>query len=166
VDVFLSERRYTEAAVIFFEQACAETEVCPQVVTTNKTACYPPALQRVLLEADRLTGKIVQQRIERNHGHLKRRVGSMRWLKTDQSAGLLCRAQGFIHNMQDGIYEWDHTPGDPRIPRAPPPRPGLGRTHPGVASGVAVHWRPRANTPSDISALVRSAQPNSTRSGQ
>jgi transposase-like protein len=82
VDVFLSERRDTEAAVTFFEQALAETGVCPSVVTTDKAACYPLALERVLPEAEHVTGKLVQQRIERDHGHLKSRLRSMRWFKT------------------------------------------------------------------------------------
>jgi len=45
VDVVLSERRDTEADVSFFEHALAETEVRPVVVTTDKAACYPPALE-------------------------------------------------------------------------------------------------------------------------
>jgi transposase-like protein len=71
VDVFLSERRDTEAAMTFFERALAETRVRPEVVTTDKAACYPPALERVLPEAEHLRGKMVQQRIERDHGHLE-----------------------------------------------------------------------------------------------
>jgi transposase-like protein len=122
VDVFLSERRDTEAAVTFFEQALRETGVRPAVVTTDKAACYPPALARVLPEADHMAGKMVQQRIERDHGHLKSRLRSMRWFKMDLTAGLFCRAHGFIRNLQDGFYAWGHVLhvlGDPHIPRAP-----------------------------------------------
>jgi IS6 family transposase len=99
VDVFLSERRDTEAAVTFFERTLAETGVRPAVVTTDKAACYPPALQRVLPEAEHVSGKLVQQRIERDHGHLKSRLRNMRWFKTDQTAGLFCLVHGFIRNL-------------------------------------------------------------------
>jgi transposase-like protein len=119
VDVYLSERRDTEAAVTFFEQALAETGLRPEVVTTDKAARYPPVLQRVLSEAEQVTGQLVQQRIERDHGQVKSRIRSMRWFKEDRTAGLFCRAHGFIRNLQDGFYEWGHMSGDPRIPRAP-----------------------------------------------
>lgn len=82
----------------FFEQTLQETGVRPAVAATDKAACYPPALERVLPEAEHVTGKMVQQRIERGHGHLKSRIRSMRWFKTDQAASLFCRAHGFIHN--------------------------------------------------------------------
>jgi IS6 family transposase len=119
VDVFLSERRDTEAAVTFFERALAGTGVRPAVVTTDKAACYPPALERVLPEAEHVSGKMVQQRVERDRGYLKSRLRSMRWFKTDRTAGPCCRAHGFIRNLQDGFYEWGHVLGDPRPPRAP-----------------------------------------------
>jgi transposase-like protein len=119
IDVFLSERRDTEAAVTFFEQALAETGVRPQVVTTDRATCYPPALERVLPEVEHVTGKVVQQRIERDQGHVKSRLRSMRWFKTDRTAGLFCRAHGFIRNLQDGFDEWGWLPGDPRLPQAP-----------------------------------------------
>jgi transposase-like protein len=119
VEVFLSERRDTEAAVTFFEQALRETGVRPVVVTTDKAGCYPPALERMLPQAEHVTGKMVQQRTERDHGHLKSRLRSMRWFKTDRTADLFCRAHGFIRNLQDGFYGWGQVRGDPRILRAP-----------------------------------------------
>jgi len=54
--------------VSFFEQGLTETGVGPVVVTTDKAAYFPPALERVLPEAEHLTGKLVQQRIGRIHG--------------------------------------------------------------------------------------------------
>jgi transposase-like protein len=105
--------------VTFFEQALPESGVRPVLVTTDKAGCYPPALERVLPEAEHVTGKMVQQRIERDHGHLKSRLRSMRWFKTDRTAGLFCRARGFIRNLQDGFYGWGQLRGDPRILRAP-----------------------------------------------
>jgi len=41
------------------------------VATTNRAAAYSPVLAEVLPAAEHLTGKAVQQRIERDHQHLK-----------------------------------------------------------------------------------------------
>jgi hypothetical protein len=72
-----------------------------------------------LPEAEHVTGKMIQQRIERDHGHLKSRIRRLRWFKTDRPAGLFCRAHGFIRNLQDRFDEWGWVPSDPRLPQAP-----------------------------------------------
>ncbi len=119
VDVLLRERRDTEAAVAFFEQAQQTTGVRPTIVTTDKAAAYPPALEQVLPEAEHRTGKMEQQRIEQDHGHLKSRLRSMRCFKTVATAALFCQAHGFLRNLLQGFYEWGIVRGDPRRPQAP-----------------------------------------------
>jgi transposase-like protein len=119
VDVFLSEHRDKEAAVTFFEQALRSTGGRPTVVTTDKAAAYPAALAVVLPQVKHVASKLDQQAIERDHGHLKSRLRSMRWFKTDRTASLFCRAHGFVRNLQDGFYHWGLVLGDPRLPRAP-----------------------------------------------
>jgi len=119
VDVLLREHRDTEAAVAFFAQALETTGVRPEVVTTDKAAAYPPALAQVLPEAEHLTGKMEQQRIERDHGHLKSRLRSMRWFKTPGTAALFCRMHGFLRNLLQGFYGLGIVLGDPRRPQAP-----------------------------------------------
>src|SRR5262249_1802058 len=64
VDVYLSPTRDAQAAERFFRCALEETEERPERVTTDRAACYPPALERVLPEVEHSTGKMVQQRIE------------------------------------------------------------------------------------------------------
>lgn len=64
VDVYLSPTRDAEAAERFFRGALEETGERPTRVTTDKAACYPPALERLLPEVEHVTGKLVQQRIE------------------------------------------------------------------------------------------------------
>jgi transposase, IS6 family len=71
VEVLFREQRDTEAAAAFFRSALESTGVTPHTVTTDKAAAYPPALAEVLPEVEHLTGKAVQQRIERDHQHLK-----------------------------------------------------------------------------------------------
>ncbi len=119
VDVLLRERRDTEAAVAFFAHALDTTGVQPAVVTTDKAAAYPPALTQVLPAAEHLVGKMEQQRIERDHGHLKSRLRSMRWFKTLGTAALFCRVHGFLRNLLQGFYAWGLVLGDPRRPQEP-----------------------------------------------
>ena len=163
VDVFLSERRDTEAAAAFFERALQETGVRPAVVTTDKAACYPPTLARLLPDAEQVAGKMVQQRIERDHGHLKSRLRSMRWFKTDRTAGLFCRAHAFIRNLQDGFYTWGHVPGDPRIPRAPRLVMAWDELTQDFAGGVAISGRSQTDAPSDRERSLQISRPQQHR---
>lgn len=119
MDVLRREHRDTEAAVAFFTQALKTTGVRPTVVTTDKAAAYPPALTQVLPAAEHIMGKMEQQRIERDHGHLKSRLRSMRWFKTLATAALFCRAHGFLRHLLQGFYDLGIVLGDPRRPQAP-----------------------------------------------
>jgi transposase-like protein len=78
IDVYVSPTRDQEAAMAFFRQALQETAVTLRLVTTDKAAAYPPALREVLPGCAHETGKAPQQRIERDHQHLKGRLRPMR----------------------------------------------------------------------------------------
>ena len=67
VDVYVSEQRATEDAATFFRHAIAATGMAPTEVTSDCGAAYPPAVAAVLPEAVHETGKLPQQRIERDH---------------------------------------------------------------------------------------------------
>lgn len=51
------------------------------------------------------TGKAVQQRLERDHQHLKGRVCGMRGFTTLTGASVFCRAHAFLRNLRGGFYE-------------------------------------------------------------
>ena len=104
VEVLFREHRDTEAAAAFFRAALENTRVMPQTVTTDKAAAYPPALAEVLPEVEHITGKAVQQRIERDHQHLKGRLKVFRGCKTTGGAQRFCRAHGFLRNLRQGFY--------------------------------------------------------------
>ena len=70
IDVYVSPHRAAEDAKAFFRKSITSTGVRPRRVTTDKAACYPPALAEVLPEAEHVTGKPEQQRLERDHQHL------------------------------------------------------------------------------------------------
>jgi transposase, IS6 family len=78
IDVFLSPTRDTAAAITFLRRAMGGTDMQSHTVTTDKAAIYPPALAVVLPEAKHVVGKLAQQAIECDHGHLKGRYQPMR----------------------------------------------------------------------------------------
>ena len=105
VDVDVSEQRASADAAAFFRRAIAATGVVPTEVTTDCAAAYPPALSEVIPAALHETGKAVQQRIERDHQHLKGRLGPTRGFKTLSGARVLCAGHGFLRNLQRGFYD-------------------------------------------------------------
>jgi transposase, IS6 family len=119
IDVYVSPTRDTEAAKVFLTRAVESTEVTPHVATTDKAAIYPPAFAMVLPEFDHITGKMEQQRIERDHQHLKGRTRCMRGFQTVSCAQVVCEGHGFIRNLGNGCYRLGLPAGDPGGHRAP-----------------------------------------------
>jgi hypothetical protein len=60
-----------------------------------------------------------QQRIERDHGHLKGRYRSMRGFKMLPCAQTVCAGHGFVRNLRGGFYRLGVVMADPRIPQTP-----------------------------------------------
>src|SRR4051794_16786839 len=112
VDVYVSQRRATADAATFFRRAVASTGVIPDEVATDGAATYPPALAAVLPPVAHETGKRSQQRIERDHQHLKGRLHPMRGFKTLAGARMLCRAHAFLRNLRGHCYDLGQ-PADP-----------------------------------------------------
>jgi transposase, IS6 family len=120
VEVLFREHRDTEAATAFFRAALENTGVTPHTVTTDKAAAYPPALAQALPEVEHITGKAVQQSIERDHQHLKGRLKVFRGCKTAGGAQRFCRAHGFIRNLRQGFYRLGAVPRDTNDAIRPP----------------------------------------------
>ncbi len=121
VDVYVSKRRATADAAAFFRRAIEATGVVPDEVTTDGAAAYPPALAAVLPGVLHEAGKRVQQRIERDHQHLKGRLRPMRGFKTLGGARVLCAGHAFLRNLRGGFYDF----GRPVDAAAAPARPPL-----------------------------------------
>ncbi len=119
IDVYVSPTRDTAAATAFLTQAVERTGVTPDVATTDKAAIYPPALAVVLPEVVHIRGKLVQQRIERDHQHLKGRTRSMRGFQTLPCAQTICAGHGFMRNLRSGFYDLGGPGGDPCLPQTP-----------------------------------------------
>jgi len=119
IDVYVSARRAADDAATFFRRAIEATGVVPQAVTTDCAATYPPALAAVLPEVPHETGKLIQQRIERDHQHLKGRVRGMRGFKTLAGARVLCHAHAFLRNLRGSFYDLGSLGDKPLLCTAP-----------------------------------------------
>ena len=119
IDVYVSPTRDTAAATAFLTRAVERTDVTPYRATTDKAPIYPPAFAAVLPGGEHVTGKREQQRIERDHQHLKGRTRSMRGFQTLPCAQTVCDGHGFMRNLRDGFYDIGGPVGDPRVPQAP-----------------------------------------------
>jgi len=76
--VYVSLRRDGAAARYFFTRALATTKVIPVEVTTDKAAVYPCVLEEVAPAAGHCTEVYANNRMEADHGQLKRRLRPMR----------------------------------------------------------------------------------------
>lgn len=102
VDVFLSDRRNTEAAHTFFQQAIAVTGVTPTQVTTDKAKSYPKALRNVLPAVEHRSSQYLNNRLERDHQHLKGRIRPTRRFKSSTSAASFCQGHALIRSLCAG----------------------------------------------------------------
>ncbi len=103
VDAYFSERRNAKAAQAFFERAMDETDSTPVQVTTDKAACYPPALRACLPDVEHRRAKYLNNGLERDHQHLKQRLYPMRGFKQATSADILSRGHALIQNLRNGF---------------------------------------------------------------
>jgi transposase-like protein len=74
IDVFVSARRDAQAARRFFDRAISSTKVTPVEVVTDKAAVYPRALDELAPSAWHRTERYANNRVEADHGQLKRRL--------------------------------------------------------------------------------------------
>jgi len=105
VDVYVSLHRATADVAAFFRRAIEATGAIPDEVTTDGAAAYPTALAAALPPVAHETGKAVQQRIERDHQHLKGRLRPTRGFKTLAGARVLCRGHAFLRNLRGGLHD-------------------------------------------------------------
>ena len=96
IDVYLSRLRDTAAAQCFFARALNTTKVSPAEVVTDKAAVYPRVLDELVPGAWHHNEQYANNRIEADHGQLKRRLRPMRGLKTDRGATVIITGHAFV----------------------------------------------------------------------
>jgi transposase-like protein len=105
IDVYLSARRDTEAARRFFDRMIRTTKVRPVEVVTDQAAVYPRVLDELVPAAWHRTDRYGNNRIEADHGQLKRRLRPMRGLQTDAGARVVTAGHAFVQNLRRGHFE-------------------------------------------------------------
>jgi transposase-like protein len=103
VDVYFSQRRNARAAQAFFERAVTATGVTPRRIITDKARCYPPALRGLHLTVQHRRSRYLNNRLERDHSHLKQRLRPMRGFKQLPSADVVSRGHALIQNLRNGF---------------------------------------------------------------
>ena len=86
IDVLISDRRDAAAARRFFTRALRMLKVVPSEVVTDAAPVYPAALEELMPAAWHHVEQYANNRIEADHGQLKRRLRPMRGLQTDRTA--------------------------------------------------------------------------------
>jgi len=105
IDVYLSTRRDTAAARCLFARVLSTTKVSPAEVVTDKAAVYAHVLDELAPGAWHHSEQYANNRIEADHGQLKRRLRPMRGLKTDHGAMVAITGHAVIQNIRRGHYE-------------------------------------------------------------
>lgn len=104
IDVLVSARRDAAAARRFFARAM-QAHGAPDEVTTDKAHALALAVEAGFPDARHDTEQYANNRIEADHGRLKARLGQMRGLQRNRTAGLIIGGHAFIQNLRRGHYE-------------------------------------------------------------
>jgi transposase-like protein len=105
IDVLLCARRDAAAARRFFTRALRMLKVIPSEVVTDAAPVYPGVLDELVPSAWHHVEQYANNRIEADHGQLKRRLRPMRGLQTDRTAQVVIAGHAFLQNLRRGHYE-------------------------------------------------------------
>jgi IS6 family transposase len=104
IDVYVSPRRDTRAALRFFTRAL-DAHDAPTEIVTDRAPALRAAIDELILAAFHNTEQYANNRIECDHGRLKARLRPMRGLKSDCSARVIVRGHALMQNLRRGHYE-------------------------------------------------------------
>jgi transposase-like protein len=96
IDVQVSKRRDGEAARRFFRRALTTLKVRPTEVVTDAAPVYPGVIDELVPAAWHHLERYANNRIEADHGRLKRRLRPMRGLRTDCAAQVIISGLTFL----------------------------------------------------------------------
>jgi transposase-like protein len=103
IDVYVSARRDAAAARAFFERAITAAGAAPHEVVTDRAQVYPKLLDE-LPAVWHHRERYGNNRIEADHGQLKRRLRPMRHLRTDRTARVIIAGHAFVQNVRRDHY--------------------------------------------------------------
>ena len=104
IDVYVAARRDSAAARAFFERAIATVGAAPVEVVTDRTPVYPKLLDELIPAVWHHNEQYGNNRVEADHGQLKRRLRPMRHLRNDRTATVIIAGHAFVQNLRRGHY--------------------------------------------------------------
>jgi transposase-like protein len=104
IDVYVAARRDTAAARTFFQRAIITAGAVPAEVITDRAPVYPKLLDELIPTAWHHSEQYGNNRIEGDHGQLKRRLRPMRHLRNDRTATVVIAGHAFVQNLRRGHY--------------------------------------------------------------
>ena len=104
IDVYVSVKRDTKAARAFFHRALAAAGAAPAEIVTDRAPVYPRLIAELFPTAWHHCEQYGNNRIEADHGQLKRRLRPMRHLRNTRTAIVIIAGHAFIQNLRRGHY--------------------------------------------------------------
>jgi len=105
IDVYVSAKRDTAAARAFFQRAVNAAGARPTEVVTDRAPVYPKLLDELLPAAWHHSEQYGNNRIEADHGQLKRRLRPMRHLRNNRTASVIIAGHAFVQNLRRSHYQ-------------------------------------------------------------
>jgi transposase-like protein len=105
IDIYVSTRRDAAAARAFLHRAIATAGTAPTEVVTDRAPTYPRLLDELIPAAWHHSEQYGNNRIEADHGQLKRRLRPMRHLRHDHTATVVIAGIAFMQNLRRGRYQ-------------------------------------------------------------
>src|SRR5207248_3930768 len=87
-------------ARMFLQHAITAAGTAPTEVVTDRAPVYPRLLDELVPAAWHHSEQHGNNRIEADHGHLKRRLRPMRHLRKDRSATAIIAGHAFVQNLR------------------------------------------------------------------
>ena len=104
IDVYVAAKRDTAAAWAFFRRAILTVGAAPAEVITDRAPVYPKLLDEIVPTAWHHCEQYANNRIEADHGQLKRRLRPMRHLRNDHTATVIITGHAFVQNLRRDHY--------------------------------------------------------------
>jgi IS6 family transposase len=102
LDCLSSDRRGTIAARLFLLWAQDAAGAMPTRAITDRAACYVEAVRMECPGAKHRTRRYLNNRLERDHQHLKGRIRPLRGFKSWRAAWTFCRGHDLMRNLRAG----------------------------------------------------------------
>ena len=103
IDVYVGETGHRGGSGVF-RRAITTTGAAPAEIVTDRAPVYPKLLDEIVPAAWHHREQYGNNRIEADHGQLKRRLRPMRHLRNDRTATVVIAGHAFVQNLRRGHY--------------------------------------------------------------